>query len=196
MKDNIFIKILSSLPIILLALYFSKFIGICLILLRLFISEGKKKNLVPIYIIIAGALILLPKGIEFIGNNFDLDISTIPFLNEILTSKIYDAKLIEYSKSLIITGVIFTIIGYVFSWISSKISSKVNFGIIFFILSMLRRDAAISKQNDMEIKEKQQKAKNTSYVKCPNCGSDNLIGEKFGTCKFCRSKLENENFEV
>ena len=64
-----------------------------------------------------------------------------------------------------------------------------------YISETQRRDAEISKQNDMEMKIKQEKAKNTSYVKCPNCGSDNLLEGKFGTCKYCRRELENKNFK-
>ena len=62
------------------------------------------------------------------------------------------------------------------------------------IKESVKQDAEISKQNDMQIKIKQQNAKNTSYVKCPNCGSDNLLSEKFGTCKYCRRKLVNKNY--
>lgn len=44
------------------------------------------------------------------------------------------------------------------------------------------------------MKEKREKAKNTGYVKCPYCGSDNLVSEKFGICAYCRRKIENKNY--
>ena len=47
----------------------------------------------------------------------------------------------------------------------------------------------------MEIKLKQEKAKNTSYVKCSKCGSDNIVSEKTSRCKYCRSVLVNENYK-
>ena len=37
--------------------------------------------------------------------------------------------------------------------------------------------------------------KNTSYVKCLKCGSDNLLGEKYGTCEYCRGMLVNKNYK-
>ena len=138
MKNNLLFKILSSLPIILISLYFIPFLGVCLILLRYFIN---------------------------------------------------------YSKRLICVGVIFLIISFVLNTIFDKVSSKLNSGIRNYINETQRRDAEISRKNDMEIKIKQEKAKNTSYVKCPNCGSDNLLGEKYGTCKYCRSKLVNKNYK-
>ena len=42
----------------------------------------------------------------------------------------------------------------------------------------------------MEIKEKQEKAKNTHYVKCQSCGADNLVSSKTQKFKFCRKNLK------
>ena len=64
-----------------------------------------------------------------------------------------------------------------------------------YINEIQKRDEKISKENDMKIKIKQEKAQNTNYIKCPNCGSDNLLSEKFGTCKYCRRKIENKSFK-
>ncbi len=43
MKNNLLFKILSSLPVILIALYFIPFLGVCLILLRYFMYDNKKE---------------------------------------------------------------------------------------------------------------------------------------------------------
>lgn len=195
MRNNIFIKLLSSFPIILLMLYFIPFLGICLILFRLFVYSNKKKISTPLIILITGIICLLPKGISLLTNVINVDITKIPYLNDILTSDYYNIKILEYSKLLITVGIIFIIMAYIFNMIFSKVSSKLNNGITNYINETLKRDAEISKKNDMEIKIKQEKSKNTSYVKCPNCGSDNLLGEKFGTCEYCRSKLENKNYK-
>ena len=44
-------------------------------------------------------------------------------------------------------------------------------------------------KNDLEMKEKREKAKNSRVVNCPYCGADNLIYNNVGTCKFCRKKI-------
>ena len=92
-------------------------------------------------------------------------------------------------------GIIFIIISFVLKTLFDKISNKLNSGIRSYISETQRKNAEISKQNDMEIKLKQEKAKNTSYVKCRSCGADNLISNKFGNCKYCRRKIENKNFK-
>ncbi len=195
MKNNLLFKILSSLPIILISLYFIPFLGVCLILLRYFIYDNKKRISTPIYIVGIGILILIPKALNLILDVAKVDITTIPCLKDIIGAELYNVDFINYSKRLICVGVIFLIISFVLNTIFDKVSSKLNSGIRDYINETQKRDAEISKKNDMEIKIKQEKAKNTSYVKCPNCGSDNLLGEKYGTCKYCRSKLVNENYK-
>ena len=59
-----------------------------------------------------------------------------------------------------------------------------------YIDEMERKEAEISRQNDLEIKLKQETAKNTHVVYCPNCGADNIIVGNHGKCKYCRSVLK------
>ena len=195
MKNNLLFKILSSLPVILIALYFIPFLGICLILLRFFISNNKKRILTPMYIAGIGLLVLIPKGLNLIFNLVKVDTNTIPYLKDIINSELYNVDFINYSKRLICVGVIFLIISFVLKTIFDKVSSKLKNGITKYIQENEKKKYQISKENDMEIKIKQEKAKNTGYVKCPSCGSDNLISEKFGTCKYCRSKLINKSYK-
>lgn len=195
MKNNLLFKLLSSLPMILIALYFIPFLGVCLILLRYFMYNNRKRISTPIYIIGVGILILIPKVLNLILDMVKVDITTIPYLKDVVNAELYSVDFINYSKRLICVGVIFLIISFVLKTLFDKVNSKLNNGIRNYISETQKRDAEISKQNDMEIKIKQEKAKNTSYVKCPNCGSDNLLGEKFGVCKYCRSKIENKNFK-
>ena len=195
MKNNMLFKLLSSLPVILIALYFIPFLGVCLILLRYFIYDNKKRISTPMYIVGVGILILIPKVLNLILQVLKVNINTIPYFKDIINAQLYNVNFINYSKLLICIGVIFLIISFVLKTIFDKVSSRLNNGIRNYIRETQRRDAEISKQNDMQIKIKQEKAKNTSYVRCPNCGSDNLLGEKFGTCKYCRRKIENKNFK-
>lgn len=195
MKNNYLFKFLSSLPVILIALYFIPFLGICLILLRYFMYDNKKRISTPIYIVEVGILVLIPKALSLILNVAKVDLNKIPYLSDIVNAELYNVNFMNYSKRLICVGVIFLIISFVLKSIFDKVSSKLNSEVRNYISETQRRDAEISKQNDMEMKIKQEKAKNTSYVKCPNCGSDNLLEGKFGTCKYCRRELENKNFK-
>lgn len=192
---NKLIKFLSSIPIILIMLYFIPFLGICLILLRYFVSDNKKRTTTPIIIAIIGLIILIPKGVELILDLIKIDINTIPYLSNIVTSKLYQNDLLDFSKFLITVGIIFLIVSFVTKSIFDKVSNKLNGVLNNYISETTKREAEISKQNDLEIKEKQAKALTTSYVKCPSCGSDNIISEKISRCKYCRSPLENKNYK-
>lgn len=195
MKNNIIFKILASLPVILIMLYFIPFLGVCLILLRYFMYNDKKRISTPIIIVLFGLLVLIPNLVYFILDMVKFDINKIPYLTDIVNSKLYSVNFIDYSKFLICVGIISLIISFVLKTIFDKISSKLNSGIRSYISETQRRDAEISKQNDMEIKIKQEKAKNTGYVKCPKCGSDNILSEKTGICKYCRGVLENKGYK-
>lgn len=190
MKNNLLFKILASLPIILLMLYFIPFLGIILILFRFFLYSNKKIS-TSIYITLVGILILIPKIIYFILGIFKIDINTIPYLQDVLNSDLYNINFINYSKLLICIGIIFLIISFALT----AIFNKLNIGILNYISKQEKMDTKISRENDMKIKIKQEKAKNTSYVKCPYCGSDNLLSEKFGICQYCRRKIENKNYK-
>ena len=190
MKNNLLFKILASLPIILLMLYFIPFLGIILILFRFFVYSNKKIS-TSIYITLVGILILIPKIIYFILGIFKIDINTIPYLQDVLNSDLYNINFINYSKLLICIGIIFLIISFALT----AFFNKLNIGILNYISKQEKMDTKISRENDMKIKIKQEKAKNTSYVKCPYCGSDNLLGEKFGICEYCRRKIENKNYK-
>ena len=190
MKNNLLFNILASLPIILLMLYFIPFLGIILILFRFFVYSNKKIS-TSIYITLVGILILIPKIIYFILGIFKIDINTIPYLQDVLNSDLYNINFINYSKLLICIGIIFLIISFALT----AIFNKLNIGILNYISKQEKMDTKISRENDMKIKIKQEKAKNTSYVKCPYCGSDNLLSEKFGICQYCRRKIENKNYK-
>ena len=195
MKNNIICKILSSMLLILIMLYFIPFLGICLLLFRYFMYNEKKRIGTSIIIVLIGVLIIIPKIFSLIFNVIELDNDIVMYLNNIINSEIYSINLTNYSKLLICVGIISLVLLYVGKIIINKINSKVNNGIIKYIDKNEERNREIAKENDLEIRIKQEKAKNTGYVKCPNCGSDNLIGDKFGTCKYCRSKLINKNYK-
>lgn len=195
MKENIFIKILVSIPIILVALYFIPFLGICLLILRYFVYSNRERISAPIIILSVGILILVPKLLSSILNLAKIKTDTIPYLNNILTSDLYNINFIKFSKLLISAGIIFLILSFIFRKIFNKVSNKINSGIRNYINETENRNTEISKANDMEMKLKREKAKNTNYVHCPYCGSDNILTEKTSKCKFCRRTIINKNYQ-
>lgn len=183
MNSNNMLKILCSLPVILLFLYFIPFVGVCLIVLRCFVYNGKKQ-FISSSLITIGVLILIPKIIGEVLSFIKIK-GDIPYLNDILNSDIY-IKLFGYSKLILIVGIILLIVSAIFKTISNKISNFVS----SYINNYQKEMSEISKQNDMEIKLKQEKAKTTRVVNCPNCGADNMVTEKVGKCKYCRQDIQ------
>ena len=192
MKNNLILKILSSIPVILLAIYIYPFFGICLIILRYFLYKQKRVS-TPILIITMGILLLIPKYLFLLLNKLNITNNIITYLQKIIELAT-NINIIKYSKSLLIIGVIILIITITIEQLINKINKVINTGMLSYINKSIETEKEMSKQNDIEIKLKQEKAKNTTYIKCSNCGSDNLINEKIGVCKYCRSKLENKNY--
>ena len=144
MRNNLLFKILASLPVILLTLYFIPFLGVILILFRFFIYSNKKIS-TSIFITLIGILILIPKIISFILDIFKIDINKISYLQDVLNSNLYNIDLINYSKLLICIGIIFLIISFVLTTLFNKLNSN----ILNYISKQEKRDAEISRENDM-----------------------------------------------
>ena len=183
MKNNLFIKILCSIPVILLFLYFIPFLGVCLILFRYFIYDNKKRIETPIYLIVCGVIILIPKLILSISSAVKYE---IPYFNDIFNSELYSINFIKYSKLLITVGVIFLILSFIFNSLFNKIKNYLHTS----ISSYEQRTAKIQEKNDLIMKEKQMQAKNTHVVICSHCGASNMLTSTTGKCKYCRNIIQ------
>ncbi len=183
MNNKIF-KLLCSIPVILVAIYFIPFLGVCLMIFRYFIYHNEKGFKMPITLVITGIIILIPKVLESIIRNFKLKVE-IPYLNDILSYELYP-NLIKYSKLLITLGIIFLILSYIIKNLLNRVGNKIESKVNDFVEEEHNR----SQENDLKIKEKQEKAKNTHAVHCPYCGAVTILTEQTGICKFCRKPIE------
>ena len=184
MKNNKFTNFLCSIPIILLVLYFIPFLGICLIIFRYCIYKNNNIK-TSIILLIFGILILIPKIVNGIIKVLKIDNIKIPYLNDIVNSSIY-SNLLGYSKLLIIVSIISIILTYLFT----NLYNKLDNGIKGYMENEIKKDEEIRKEDDLKMQEKREKAKNTHVVKCPYCGSENMITEQTGICQFCRRKIQ------
>ena len=183
MKCNKLLKIMCSIPVVLILLYFIPFLGICLTLFRLYFYKNKK-YFTPVILIIIGILLLIPKLLILVVETFKISLS-ISYLNNIMMSDVY-YNLINYSKLLISFGLILILLSVMFRSLYYKLNDKIK----SYINNIEKRNTEISRKNDMIIKEKQEKAKNTHVVFCPYCGADNMLTQRIGICKYCRRKIE------
>lgn len=189
MNENKIFKILCSIPVILITLYFIPFIGVILILFRYYVYRNEKYYKTPLILLICGLLLLIPRIVNSVIKILKFNVEDVPYLKVVLDSAIY-LKLLSYSSYLIIVSIIFLIISFIFRNSISKINSIIS-SQIFNYGSKLQEDSyKIRKENDLIMQEKRERAQNTHVVYCPYCGSDNMLTEKTGTCKFCRRKIE------
>ena len=177
MRNNLLIKIICSIPIILIAGYFSRLLCILLIIFRL-ISVTRSRYTLPSSLMLCGLVLLIPKGLHKIN-------SDIPYISDILSSDMYP-KLFSYSKFLIILGIILMIIIYIIQLSSNKVNSTIS----NYINKQEQRDREIAQENDLKMREKREASKYTRVVKCPHCGQSNYVKDKVGKCTHCRSPLE------
>ncbi len=189
MNENKIFKILCSIPVILITLYFIPFIGVILILFRYYVYRNEKYYKTPLILLICGLLLLIPRVVNSVIKILKFNVEDVPYLKVVLDSDIY-LKLLSYSRYLIIVSIIFLIISFIFRNTISKINGIIS-SQIFNYGSKLQEDSyKIRKENDLIMQEKRERAQNTHVVYCPYCGSDNMLTEKTGTCKFCRRKIE------
>lgn len=185
MRDNILLKILCSIPVILVILYFIPFLGVCLLIFRYIVYYYDKRRIsTPYYLVSIGLIILIPKLVQYIFKIFNLKTSIIPYFDTIINSNLYNIDFIKYSKLLIIVGIIFLIITSIVSSFVDKTKSYVK----SYITNQEKRNDEISRKNDLIMKEKREMAKNTSVVICPYCGADNMLTEKLVLVSFVEEK--------
>lgn len=184
-----FLRILTSIPVILIVLYYFKVLGVFLILVRFITYRGSKKISLPILLFGIGIIILIPRIIVEMLKLIQFDVAKIPVLNDIVTSEIYDVNLMGYSKALIIIGVVIAALSYAAKIAMQHAINKLTGGLTSYFEAEEKQEREIAEKNDMIMREKQEKAKNTHAVTCPYCGADNMITSEIGTCKYCRRKI-------
>lgn len=186
MKNKVFLRLLVSIPVILIFLYFIPFLGVCIILLRYLAFSNQKRNYIPISLIGVGILFLVPKGLEIVFHFLNFDSSVIPYFNDFIHHEVYCVNLINYSKFLIILGIVFLIISYAFQSLFQKFENFLR----GYISNQEKMNSEIYQKNDLIMQEKREKARNTHVVICPYCGADNILTARVGKCKFCRKGIQ------
>lgn len=185
MSENKLFKLIASMPVILLTLYFIPFVGVCLTGLRFFVYKNQKQYSTSIALIVWGIICLIPKMATSVLEI--LKIENVPYVNKIV--EVADKlNLVEFSKRLLTVGILSMIIVYIVKKIVNKIENNVG----KYMREQAQMEREINEKNNLKIKEKQEAAKNTHFVKCKSCGGNNVIVGDIGKCKFCRQPITKE----
>ena len=178
--NNQVLKLIFSLPVVLLLLYLFPVLGVFFAIGHLFMNRRASYYL-PILLFIVGLILYLPRILEIISQKFQF---TIGSLSEILEMPIYN-QIGPYGKRLMILGIVFMVASAIFKWIANLGHNS----LLEYIKGQEMESAKLNAKNDLIMKEKQEKTKNSHVIICPHCGADNLIYGQTGTCKYCRKKL-------
>lgn len=189
MRNSLYIKLLYSIPVILLLLYYIPFLGICVIIYRLVTNTYRKNKRFLLLLLLIGIIIIIPNLVTELKMNFNIKTLEIAFINKIVDTAIY-VKLLSFSKLLITVSIIFILLTALVSFIARKLSLTLGSMFSNYIREETNKTYKIEQENNLKMKEKQERAKNTHVVFCSHCGADNMISGTTGKCRYCRQPIE------
>ena len=184
MSESKYLKVLCSIPMILLVLYFFRFWGLIAVVLRYIMYKNKKMFKLPIVLIASGVILVMPKLVFRILKLFKVSLS---FLNQFVKLEFY-SKLLGYGKYLITTGIIILFIVFIIACILELMGILEN---------VFKEDLEKTKNErpqmhvstPVRVEPKIIRAREPHIVECPNCGEEVLVEDDYATCKYCRGKV-------
>lgn len=188
MINTIFTKVMCSLPIILLALYFFPIAGVLLILVRNLVY--KQKNIfTSICFILISFCIYIPKLLYFLYTLFHFNNLFGEYLYTIVKSSIYSISLLRYANFLFFLGIFLLFFVLLLKRLFTKLEN-----IIYLCFKISEeKNYKVDSENDLLMKEKRERAQNRRVVYCKKCGADNIITPDDCTCRYCRSEIKIED---
>ena len=180
----IILSLILSIPVILVTLYYSRTIGVLLIIARSFYKNRIRAFWLGIVMMIVGTICMLPRILISVTEHIPTFMSPLFSWLRIVNDGYYP-KIFDYGYFLLIAGIIYLVIEIIFS-------KAFNYGtglLMEFIKKESEETARISMKNDMKMKEKQLKSNNTKTVICPTCGASNIVSLDDKKCKYCIRQL-------
>lgn len=189
-STNGLVKLICSLPVVLIVLYFLPVLGVIMVIARYFIYSERHFFRTPVVLMLAGLILLVPRGLQLATENFNLGF-TIPHLSDILNFELYP-KLADYGQFILIVGVVILIVSYLLKSFISGLSNNIRSMMSQYASTKQAEEVEIRKENDLKLREKEitSKQKTPHVVKCPHCGKTNSITGTVGKCRSCRSAIE------
>lgn len=186
MSESKYLRILCSLPVILIALYFFRFWGLIIVFLRYCMYKEKDIFKAPIVLFIVGIIFVLPKLVFNVLNFFKVKVHIL----DVLVHNDYYSKVLGYGKYLVTMGIIIFVIVFIVKCIIDLINS------IEAALKRINETPERSheikiirpREEEPEVIEVEKKHEK-HIVECPYCGETVTIDGEFAVCKFCRKKV-------
>ena len=187
-------KLICSLPVLLVTLYFVPPLGVVLTIARLFIYGSYRYYRVPAAILVVALLCLAPRGYELLQQNFGETIPTIQPLIDFRAHPLF-AKLTDFGRWTAIFSIIMIIVSLALGKVANLVSQALRMARMANSASRANagsdnttRKTPVMQKDGREADPSDQSTPHV--VKCDNCGKANHIIGTVGTCKACRSAIE------
>lgn len=186
-------KIICSLPVLLVTLYFVPPLGVALTIARLFIYGSYRYYRVPALILVIALLCLAPRGYELLQQNFGDSIPAFQPFIDFRAHPLY-GKLTDYGRWTAIFSIIMVIASIALGKVANLVSQALRMarmagsGANRTTSGSDVRKTPIMQKDNAQVDPSDQSTPHV--VKCPNCGKANAIKGTVGTCKACRTAIE------
>jgi hypothetical protein len=181
-------KLICSLPVLVILLYFVPPLGVILTIGRYFIYGNYRYYRVPAALLIIACLCLVPRLYELLQNNFGNHIPAIQPLIDFRAHELFP-KITTFGRFTAIMSIILLFLSQILRNFIGRASAAIN----------LMQKASVKDTNPSKTKStlthdnpaKHQTDQTTPHVvKCKNCGAATQIIGTVGKCKSCRTDLE------
>ena len=187
-------KLICSLPVLLVTLYFVPPLGVALTIARLFIYGSYRYYRVPAAILVVALLCLAPRGYELLQQNFGESIPAFQPLIDFRAHPLF-TKLTDFGRWTAIFSVIMIIASLALAKVANLASQALRMARMAGSASHTNAGSESSTRKTPVMQKDGREAdpsdQSTPHVvKCPSCGKANHIIGTVGTCKSCRSAIE------
>ena len=180
-------RLICSLPVLLITLYFVPPLGVVLTIARLFIYGSYRYYRVPTAILVVALLCLVPRGYELLQQNFGGQVPIVQPLIDFRAHPLF-TKLTDFGRWTAIFSIIMLVVSQILGKVANMASQALR------MARMANSNANSTAKKPIMQKDGTKAApsdQSTPHVaKCPNCGKANQIIGTVGTCKSCRSAIE------
>ena len=187
-------KLICSLPVLLVTLYFVPPLGVVLTIARLFIYGSYRYYRVPAAILVVALLCLAPRGYELLQQNFG---ETIPVFQPLIDFRAHPlfAKLTDFGRWTAVFSIIMIIASLALGKVVNLVSQALRMANMASSASRANAGSESSTRKTPVMQKDGREAdpsdQSTPHVvKCDNCGKANHIIGTDGTCKACRTAIE------
>ncbi len=180
-------KLICSIPVLLVTLYFVPPLGVILTIARLFIYGTYNYYRVPMALLICALLFLAPRAYELLQQNIDGIPVFQPFID--FRGHALYPKFTDFGRFVSIFSIIMIIATFALKKVINAFSQAIR------LAQVASREQKPS-NNQTKIMQKEGAKTDPSdqstphVVKCPSCGKVNSITGTVGKCKSCRNPIE------